>query len=583
MKPKTSVAPKFTRWTKLGIKTYKEDPVDAEVPSHKLMIRAGLIKKLSSGIYCYGPLFLRSFRKLEKVIRKELVAVDMAEVLLPMVQPKKLWEESGRWGYPDMQTFKNKNGHEFCLGPTHEEVITDYVRNDITSYKELPVSYFQIQDKYRDEIRPRFGLMRGREFVMKDGYSFDATKEDAHKSYYKIREAYVRIFDHLGLEYRIVNADGGAMGGSLTEEFQVLAEVGEDELLVSDASDFAANIEICPKLRDENIPDSVSTEKEQTEFATPNLRTIEDLAESLSVASKELVKTMFFEGENLKGKKFKIAVLLRGSDQVNTIKIKNFVGLKDEPRALEEAEVLELTGAKPGSCGPIGLKAAVYMDHNLIGYKNMTVGANKDGFHLSGVSPERDFKVTETFDLAKAAEGDLSPDGEGRLKSIRGIEVGHIFYLGQKYSQSMNVKFLDAGGKAQHFEMGCYGLGVTRTLQAAVEQSHDENGVVWPKNLSPYDVHVTLLDFSDDILSYLDDLATDLEAHGMSLFVDDRKERPGVKFKDADLLGFPIRLTLGKRGFDAGNAEFFVRKTGEKLEAPLAEASAKIVELYENI
>jgi len=580
---KVQTSPKMAKWTKLGIKTYKEDPVDAEVPSHKLLIRAGLVKKLSSGIYCYGPLFLRSFRKLEEVIREELGAVDMAEVLLPMVQPKKLWEESGRWGYPDMQTFKNKNGHEFCLGPTHEEVITDYVRNDITSYKELPLSFFQIQDKYRDEIRPRFGLMRGREFVMKDGYSFDANQEEAHNSYYKIRAAYVKIFDRLGLEYRVVNADGGAMGGSLTEEFQVLADVGEDELLVSDASDFAANIEICPKLQNKNVPPSVAAETEKTEFATPNLKTIEDLAASLSVTEKELVKTMFFEGKNLKGKKFKIAVLLRGSDQVNAIKIKNFIGLKDEPRALDESEVVELTGAKPGSCGPIGLKAAVYMDHNLIGYKNMIVGANKDGFHLSGVSPERDFKITETFDLAKAAEGDASPDGEGVLRSIRGVEVGHIFYLGQKYSQSMNAKFLDANGKAQHFEMGCYGLGVTRTLQAAIEQSHDENGVVWPKNLSPYDVHVTLLDFNEEIVTYLDKLASDLSEKGMSLFVDDRKERPGVKFKDADLMGFPVRLTLGKRGFDGGNAELFVRKTGEKIEEPLATAAQKIVELYEKI
>lgn len=573
----------MTKWTKLGIKTYKEDPADAEVPSHKLLMRSGLVKKLSSGIYSYGPLFLRSFRKLEAIIREELEKVDMAEVLLPMVQPKKLWEESGRWGYPDMQTFKNKTGHEFCLGPTHEEVITDYVRNDITSYKELPVYYYQIQDKYRDEIRPRFGLMRGREFVMKDAYSFDATQEDAHKSYYKIRAAYVKIFDHLELDYRVVNADGGAMGGSLTEEFQVLADVGEDELLVSDKSDFAANIEICPKALDGDTPEQVLQELEMKEFATPNLKTIDDLAKSLSVPTKALVKTMFFEGENLKGKSFKIAVLVRGCDQVNPIKIKNKIGLKTEPRALSEDEVLELTGAHPGSCGPIGLKAAVYMDHNLKDFKSMTVGANKDGFHLSGVSPGRDFKATETFDLALAQEGDASPDGEGKLKSIRGVEVGHIFYLGQKYSKSMGAKFSDASGKAQNFEMGCYGLGVTRTLQAAIEQSHDKDGIVWPKALSPFDVHVTLLDDTGDILKFLKDLSSELEPKGITFFIDDRKERPGVKFKDADLLGFPIRLTLGKRGFDSGNAELFVRKTGEKLDVSLADASKIILESYENV
>jgi prolyl-tRNA synthetase len=507
----------------------------------------------------------------------------MAEVLLPMVQPKKLWEESGRWGYPDMQTFKNKNGHEFCLGPTHEEVITDYVRNDITSYKELPVYYYQIQDKYRDEIRPRFGLMRGREFVMKDAYSFDATQEEAHKSYYKTREAYVKIFDRLGLDYRIVNADGGAMGGSLTEEFQVLADVGEDELLVSDQSDFAANIEICPKVLDQEAPKEVVQESEMKEFATPNLKTIEELSKALSMPQKALVKTMFFEGENLKGKLFKIAVLVRGCDQVNPVKIKNHIGLKAEPRALTESEVLELTGAHPGSCGPLNLKAAVYMDHNLQNFKSMVVGANKDGFHLSGVQPGRDFKATETFDLALAQEGDASPDGKGKLKSIRGVEVGHIFYLGQKYSSSMGAKFLDANGKAQNFEMGCYGLGVTRTLQAAIEQSHDENGVVWPKALSPFDVHVTLLDATDDILNFLNTLSSELEPKGVSFFVDDRKERPGVKFKDADLLGFPIRLTLGKRGFDGGIVELFLRKSGEKLEVPTDSALQKIMELHQNV
>ncbi len=509
--------------------------------------------------------------------------VGVAELLMPTVQPKTLWEESGRWGYPDMQTFRNKNNNEFCLGPTHEEVITDYVRNDITSYKELPVMYYQIQHKYRDEIRPRFGLMRGREFLMKDAYSFDESQEAAHKSYYIFREAYVNIFKRLGLEYRIVKADSGAIGGSLTEEFQVLAEIGEDELLVSDQSEYAANIEICPRVFSVEAPEAVSTEINKEEISTPSLRTIEDLSKSLKISPNELVKTMFFEGEYPNGKLVKFTVLLRGGDQVNAVKIKNHLGFATEPRMLTDSEVQGLVGAKPGSCGPVGVSTNIYMDQFLKAYKNMVVGANKDDFHFKGVCPGRDFQVKEIFDLSLAQPGDPSPDGKGHLKSIRGIEVGHIFYLGTKYSKSMKAKFLDAQGRAQFFEMGCYGVGVSRTLQAAVEQSHDDNGIVWPKSLSPFDVHVCLLDTNAEMDAYLIELTKNLEASGLSVFVDNRKERPGVKFKDADLLGFPLRLTLGKRGFENGNIEIFVRGKNEKTEVKLDLSAEKIKELYEEI
>ncbi|MGH1468422.1 MAG: proline--tRNA ligase [Bdellovibrionales bacterium] len=573
----------MVKWTNLGIKTYKEDPSDAEVPSHKLLVRSGLIKKLSSGIYTYSPLFLRALRKLEGIVREELDSVGMAELLMPMVQPKQLWVESKRWGYPDMQTFTNKNNNEFCLGPTHEEVITDYVRNDITSYKELPVMYYQVQNKYRDEIRPRFGLMRGREFLMKDAYSFDEDQEAAHKSYYLTRDAYVKIFDRLGLEYRIVKADAGAIGGSLTEEFQVLASVGEDELLVSDGSDYAANIEICPRNFSVDVPKSVSVEVAKEEISTPNLRTIEDLSKALNMPEEELVKTMFFEGEYPNGKLVKFTVLLRGCDQVNAIKIKNNLGFAAEPRMLTDVEVKELVGASPGSCGPVGVETNVYMDQFLKDYKSMVVGANKDDFHLKGVSPGRDFQIKEIFDLTSAQEGDVSPDGKGVLKSIRGVEVGHIFYLGTKYSKSMKAQFLDSKGKAQFFEMGCYGLGVSRTLQAAVEQSHDENGIIWPKALSPFDVHVCLLDSNDEIDEYLSKTVKELEASGLTVFLDNRKERPGVKFKDADLLGFPIRLTIGAKGFAAGNVDICIRSKGEKTDCALTDAGKRIKEYYESI
>lgn len=573
----------MVNWKTLGIKTYKEDPSDAEVPSHKLLVRAGLIKKVASGIYNYSPLFLRSMRKLEAIIREELDGAGMAELLMPMVQPKSLWEESKRWGYPDLQTFTTKTQNEFCLGPTHEEVITDYVRNDITSYKELPVTFYQIQNKYRDEIRPRFGLMRGREFLMKDAYSFDATQDDAHKSYYSTRDAYVKIFDRLGLDYRVVKADGGSIGGSLTEEFQVLAQVGEDELLVSDGSDYAANIEICPRsFKIEALP-SVLKDEEKSEIPTPGLRTIEDLAKSLSVSEDELVKTMFFEGQYPNGKLVKFTVLLRGSDQVNSTKIKNNLGFAAEPRMLEAAEVQEFVGASPGSCGPVGVEGNIYMDQFLESYKNMIVGANKDDFHLRGVCPERDFKVKEVFDLSSAKDGDPSPDGKGVLKSIRGVEVGHIFYLGTKYSKSMKAQFSDAKGKNQFFEMGCYGLGVTRTLQAAVEQSHDKDGIVWPKGLSPFDVHICTLDATDEMNDFLKETVKALEAEGLSVFLDDRGERPGVKFKDADLMGFPLRLTIGQKGFERGSIETFIRKTGEKSDVPIGEAVSRIKEIYNGI
>ncbi len=573
----------MVNWTNLGIKTYKEDPSDAEIPSHKLLLRSGLIKKLSSGIYTYSPLFLRALRKLEKIIRKELDLAGMAELLMPMVQPKKLWEESGRWGYPDVQTFRNKNNNEFCLGPTHEEVITDYVKNDITSYKELPIIYYQIQNKYRDEIRPRFGLMRSREFLMKDAYSFDIDEEAAHKSYHLFKDAYIRIFNQLGLKYRIVRADAGAIGGSLTEEFQVLAGVGEDELLMSDGSDYAANIEICPRVFELNTPNSVTVEKVLEEISTPNLKTITDLSEFLNLPEEELVKTMFFQGEYPNGKVVVFIVLLKGLDKVNPIKIKNHLGFFTEPRMLTDVEVLDLVGANPGSCGPVGVKINIYMDQFLKDYKNMVVGANKDDFHLKGVSPGRDFKVKEIFDLTLAQNGDPSPDGKGSLKSVRGIEVGHIFYLGTKYSKSMQAQFLDAKGRAQFFKMGCYGLGVSRTLQAAIEQSHDENGIVWPKSLSPFDVHICLLDLNDEIKSYFLKTVDELKAIGLSVFVDNRKERPGVKFKDADLLGFPVRLTIGFKGFNLGKVDIFVRSKGEKYHCPLDSAVLKIKECYDRI
>jgi prolyl-tRNA synthetase len=570
------------RWSRLNHKTFKEDPSDAEIPSHKLLMRAGLAKKIGAGLYTYGYIFLKAMRKVEAILREELASIDSHEILMPMVQPKSLWEESGRWGYPDLQTFKNKKDYDFCLGPTHEEVVTDYVRNSITSYKDLPYDVYQIQTKYRDEVRPRFGLMRAKEFVMKDAYSFDKDQASAHESYYRYKNAYSRIFDRIGLEYRVVKADSGAIGGSLTEEFQILADVGEDLLMVSDKGSFAANVEICPRLKVEVDKDSGVLKEEKLEkFETKGLRTIEDLSKFLNVPSHGLVKTMFFQGHKETDEKpFNFTVLLRGSDEVNPIKIKNVLGLKDVPLLLNETEVKEFAGAMPGSCGPVNLKGTgpICLDQNIEDFKSMVVGANIDDFHLRGVQPGRDFKVESVFDLTMAQEGDPSPEGEGVLKSIRGIEAGHIFYLGKKYSKAMKANFLDQNGKAQEFEMGCYGIGVSRIVQAAIEQRHDENGIKWPMSLAPFHLHICLLDDQDEMKAFVEKLASELEDKSVEVFLDDRKERPGVKFKDADLLGFPLRLVVGQKSFSRGVVELVKRDTLEKVEVTIDGAKNSILE-----
>ena len=532
-------------WSKSFHKTYKEDPSDAEIASHKLLIRAGLVKKVASGLFTYGSLALRSMKKIESIIREELSAIHAQEVLMPMVQPKSLWEESQRWDIPELLKFKNRNDHEFCLGATHEEVITDYIRNDVTSYKELPLCIYQIQTKYRDEIRPRFGLMRGREFIMKDAYSFDADSESAKASYNLLRSAYQKIFDRLGLEYRIVQADAGHIGGTLTEEFQVLAQNGEDVLLVSDSSPFAANKEICPRIYQttEGLKDWGEKDwGEKKEIKTPEINTIASLSKFLKVPESHLVKTLFFKDPSQRP----FAVLLRGSDEINPIKLKNALGLMDEPKMLSDMEVQHLTKADPGSCGPQGLDIPVYADHFLKDFKSYLVGANKTGFHIQGLKPDTDFQIKSFMDLAFANSGDSDPEGLGHLQEFRGIEVGHIFYLGTKYSESMNAKYQDAQGKMKNLEMGCYGIGVGRTMQSAIEQTHDSHGIRWPKAIAPFDFHLVLLDPQNPQLSeYAQKWIHNLNTQGYSIFVDDRKERPGVKFKDADLIGLPVRITLG--------------------------------------
>lgn len=566
------------RWSQSHLYTAKEAPSDAEIISHQLMIRSGMIKKLTPGIYSYGTLALRAIRKFENIIRDELNKKNCQEILMPMVQPKELWVETDRWEEmgAGLLKFKNRNEHSFCLGATHEEAVTDYVRNDLRSYKDLPRTLYQIQTKYRDEIRPRFGLMRCREFIMKDAYSFDLDQPAALKSYENMYEAYKAIFDRIGASYRIVQADAGNIGGSQTHEFQLLADAGEDSLLVSDTTSFAANIEVCPAI-DFSPQISMAELKPKEKFATPNVKTIDDLIKFLRAEEKSvevpnetsressndssnepaLVKTLFFSVNNEA-----IAILLRGKDELNPIKLKNFLGLANPPLMLSDAEVRAVSGANPGSCGPVGLKIPIYMDQGVHGLRNFIVGANEDGFHLKNVNHSRDFSVDKIADLRMAKEGDKCPESSGRLISYRGIEVGHVFYLGKKYSEKMKANYLDQQGKAQAFEMGCYGIGVSRTIQAIIEQSHDSDGIIWPLAIAPFQIHICLLDVKNEtIKSKALEFYNELKSLGLDVLIDDRDERPGFKFKDADLLGMPYRLNVGAKGIEAGELEIIERKT----------------------
>jgi prolyl-tRNA synthetase len=574
------------KWTQTHLFTQKEAPVDAEIPSHKLMMRSGFMKKLAPGLYTYGAIGLRAIRKFENILREELHTAKGIEVLMPVVQPKELWVETNRWTEmgAGLLKFKNRNDHEFCLGATHEEAVVDFVRHDLKSYRDLPKNIYQIQTKYRDEIRPRFGLMRGREFVMKDAYSFDMDQAGALKSYDEMYKAYQRIFDRLNLQYRIVQADAGNIGGSQTHEFQLLAEAGEDALLVSDTTQFAANVEVCPAIDFETPPPATASQAALEKFETPNQKTIADLEKFTSVPANKLVKTLFYsanDGTNAKDTALKpIAVLLRGSDEINPIKLKNVLGLTNEPRMLTDAEVKDACGANPGSCGPVGLKIPIYADNGIIHLQNYIVGANEDHFHLKNVNHERDFKITKTADVRIAKAGDKCPESNGKLISYRGIEVGHVFYLGKKYSEKMNGVFLDKNGKSQHYEMGCYGIGVTRTVQAAIEQSHDQDGIIWPKAITPFHVHICHLDPKDQAATdYVNQMAQSLAEQDIEVFIDDRDERPGVKFKDADLLGFPVRIVVGKKGFEADQIEVVNRKTKEVFKLAKTEVEKKTKEL----
>ncbi|WP_426303728.1 proline--tRNA ligase [Staphylococcus sp. Y174-1] len=563
--------------SKVFIPTMKEVPAGAEALSHRLLLKAGLIKQSTSGIYSYLPLAARVLNNIEAIVREEMERIDAVEILMPALQQAELWEESGRWSAygPELMRLQDRNGREFALGPTHEEVVTSIVRDELKSYKQLPLTLFQIQSKYRDEKRPRFGLLRGREFIMKDAYSFHADEDSLDASYQDMYNAYGRIFKRVGINARPVVADSGAIGGSHTHEFMALSEIGEDTIVYSEQSDYAANIEKAEVVYQAN--EKHEDLQPLTKIETPNIHTAQELATFLDKPLDEITKSMVFkiDGEF-------IMVLVRGHHELNDIKLKAYFGT-DNIELASEDEIVNLLGAKPGSLGPIFDKEIkVYADNFIQDLNNIVVGANEDGYHLLNANIGRDFEVDAFGDFRFILEGEPLSDGSGPARFAEGIEVGQVFKLGTKYSESMNATFLDNQGKAQPLLMGCYGIGVSRTLSAIVEQNNDENGIIWPKSVTPFDLHlITINPKKDDQRELADQLYTQLKENYDVLY-DDRKERAGVKFNDADLIGLPVRVVVGKNAAE-GIVEVKRRDTGESEEVYVDNLINYVNTLYSNI
>ncbi len=561
------------RYTRYLMPTTKETPSDAEVVSHRLMLRAGLIRKVASGIYNYLPAGLRVLRKVERILREEMDRAGAQEILMPAVVPSELWKESGRWDAygKELLRFADRADREFCLGPTHEEVVTDLVRREVRSYRQLPMNLYQVQDKFRDEIRPRFGLMRGREFFMKDAYSFDADEEGAAESYRRMFDAYCRIFRRMGLDFRAVEADTGAIGGSSSHEFMVIADSGEDAIVSCAACDYAANVEKaeCP-------PGAAGPGAEAAgpprKVPTPGKRTIEEVSSFLGIPPERFVKTLLFESDA-----GDVAVLVAGSREINEVKVKNRLGAAWVRLAPEE-RVREITGAPTGYAGPVGLSGIrLLSDHSVRTIAAGATGANERDAHLVDVVPGRDFAPDEYADLRMVAADDPCPRCGGALRFSRGIEVGHVFRLGTKYSEALKATYLDAAGKERIVIMGCYGIGVGRTAAAAIEQHNDADGIVWPISIAPFEVVVVPVNMKHARLAEeAEALARTLEDRGVEVLLDDREERPGIKFKDADLCGIPVRVTLGEKNVDAGFGEVRDRKGGVTERVPLAELADRV-------
>jgi prolyl-tRNA synthetase len=566
------------RWSRFYLNTVREVPRDAEVVSHRLMIRAGMIRKVAAGIYTYLPLGWRSLRKLMAIVRHELEAANCVELSMPAIQPAELWRESGRWEKYGKELLRISDRHErdFCFGPTHEEVITDSVRHDITSYRQLPVNLYQIQTKFRDEIRPRFGLMRGREFLMKDAYSFHAGGESLEKTYQDMRLAYERIFSACGLEFLRVEADSGAIGGSVSHEFMVTAQTGESVVVQCGHCGYGANQERAEsgKLA---APEAAG-ETEMSEVDTPGMTSVAEVSEFLGVDPQQVVKTLIYETDE-----GAVAVAIRGDREINEVKLGNFL----DATVLElagDARIEEATGAPVGFAGPVGLGGDLRLlaDESVRPLSAFVCGANKGDAHLTGVNWERDAEPDSWGDFLLVDEGDPCPRCKQTLQVSRGIEVGHIFKLGTKYSKPMGCTYADEKGVGRAMDMGCYGLGIGRTVAAAIEQNHDDQGIIWPVPLAPFEVLVVPLNDRDaEVLQAAEGLYDELGRRGVDVLLDDRRERPGVKFKDADLIGFPIRVVIGAKSLAEGNVELSLRRVREKMMVPLAEAADRVAELLE--
>ena len=545
------------RFTKFGLTTLRDTPSEAEIVSHQLMLRAGLIRRLASGLFTWMPLGLRVLRKVERIIREEMDRAGALELMMPAVQPAELWQETGRWDkYGNLLLrMRDRHDREFCFGPTHEEVITDIARRELRSYKQLPVNFYQIQTKFRDEIRPRFGVMRAREFTMKDAYSFDLDQDGLDKSYQVMHAAYTAIFERLGLKFRVVDADSGEIGGSRSQEFHVLADSGEDAIAWCDEDSFASNVETAATTALDGAPAAPAQELEKV--STPNTKTIEQLAEFLSIAPEQTLKTLIVEGDEQP-----IALALRGDHELNAIKAAKLPGVASPLTMADPATIVKVTGCKPGYAGPIGLDIPVYYDHATKLMSDFVAGANETDMHLTGVNFGRDIDTSETVDLRNVVEGDPTPGGKGTLSIARGIEVGHIFQLGTSYSEAMNATIQDQDGNDITMLMGCYGIGVTRIVGAAIEQNHDERGIIWPEPLTPFDVVLIPINMhrSEPLREAAEALYAELTDLGLDVLFDDRDARPGVKFADAELIGIPHRLVISDRGLEAGELEYRHRR-----------------------
>ena len=559
------------RWSRYPIATVKEVPNEAEVISHQLMLRAGLIRRLAAGIYTWTPLGLRTLRKVEAIVREEMDRAGAFEVLMPAVQPAELWQESGRWDQygPELLRLTDRHERPFVIGPTHEEVITDLARRELKSYRQLPVNFYQIQIKFRDEIRPRFGVMRGREFLMKDAYSFHADAASLEQGYAAMRDAYLRMFTRMGLEFRVVRADTGAIGGNASEEFQVLADSGEDAIAVSDGADqYAANVELAPALPPAAARPAAT--QPLTKVATPGQKTIAEVAAFLGLEPARLVKLLMVEGRE----GGVVAFALRGDHELNAVKAQKLAGVASPLRMAGPEAIRAATGGEPGYLGPLGLKCPLYVDHAALALADFACGANEKDVHYTGANWGRDLPEPQSVDVRNVVPGDPSPTGEGRLSVRRGIEVGHIFQLGTKYSEALKASVLDEAGKPVLMTMGCYGIGITRIVAAAIEQNHDAAGIVWPAPLAPFQVVLVPLNAarSERVRDKAESLYGELTAAGVEVLFDDRDARPGVKFADAELLGIPHRLVVADRGLDAGRLEYRHRRAGANEDWPVETA-----------